>query len=438
MSESPEEAKAGDYGPVLHGGHGGGRRKGRRAVRYVAAFTGALLLFGTGLLSTLLWLGGGVERIEIAGLTGAPDSLPEQPTSGDQVLEEVAGVTNVLVVGSDSREGLSEEELLRLGTRDDGHADLTDTLMVVQLDADNDRAQVLSFPRDLLVTHCDGSRGRINAAYRLGEEQESFTGPECLVKTVTGLTGISVDHYLQVNFEGFIQAVDAVGGVTFHIDEPLSDRRAGLELQPGCVTFDGAKALGFVRARHLDSDYGRIARQQRFMRELLAEVTSVETLTNPAKIMSLVRAVGASVTTDDQLSTVEMAQLAYTFRELTNEGLEAYTVPGYDDEWNGASVQVMDEDEADELFAQFRRAAVPSIAADTVPDPDPVPGPEPSDREGVGYGEQPSSHGDTGVASGDPTTEGPGPTGFETEADPEADPDPEPTFAGAEVSEVAC
>ncbi|MPZ88745.1 MAG: hypothetical protein GEU81_11860 [Nitriliruptorales bacterium] len=431
MTDIREEAKEEDYGPVLSGGQGRERRRGRRGVRYVATFMGAALLFGAGLFGTLLWVGGGVERIEIAGLTGTSDTQPEQSSSGESVLQEVTGVTNVLLVGSDSRTGLSEEQLLRLGTHDDGDADLTDTLMLVQLDAENHRAQALSFPRDLLVTHCDGSRGRINAAFRLGEERESFTGPGCLVETVARLSGIDIDHYVHVNFEGFIQAVDAIGGVTFHIDEPLRDRPAGLDLQPGCVTFDGAKALGFVRARHLDSDYGRIARQQRFMRELLAEATSIETLTNPAKVMRLVRAVGGSLTTDDQLSTLQMAQLAYTFRELTNDGLETYTVPGYDEEWNGASVQVMDEDEARELFARFRETNGALIAADATPGLNHGEG----DGDGFADGEATSPPDDSAVA---PSTEAATDWGGADSAESEIDPGPEATFAGAEVSGVAC
>lgn len=436
MPHFAKEPDAEDYGPLLRGGQDPAPRRGRRAARYVAGFMGALMLFGAGLFGTLLWLGGGVARIEVAGLTGTSDSQANSDLA-EPVLQEVTGVTNVLAVGSDSREGLTEEQLLQLGTQDDGGPNLTDTIILVQLDAENDRAQVLSFPRDLLVTHCDGSRGRINAAFNLGDELEGRTGPECVVQTVRRLTGISIDHYVQVNFEGFIEAVDAVGGVSFHIDEPLRDNHAGLDLEPGCVTFDGAKALGFVRARHLDSDFGRIARQQRFMRELLGRATSLETLTNPARITGLVRAVSASLTTDEQLSTLEMAQLAYTFRELTNEELETYTVPGYDAEWNGASVLMLEEDQAAQLFAQFRQSTAPSIAAgsesasesavssdsDSLPDSGKVAGP----------GEKTSIGQDSGVAVGaaEPAA------GAGTLA-PEADPSPDPTYAGSKISDVDC
>jgi LCP family protein required for cell wall assembly len=160
------------------------------------------------------------------------------------------GRMNVLVVGSDSREGLTDEELQRLGTEPvEGRR--TDTIFLLSLQGG--RAAMLSFPRDLYATHCDGRQGRINAAYNTG-------GPSCLVETVQLMTGIPVTHYLEVNFLGFMRVVDAVDGVTVWLDRPMVDRLAGVDLPAGCVRLDGAGALGFVRSRHVHDAIGRVAR----------------------------------------------------------------------------------------------------------------------------------------------------------------------------------
>jgi len=361
VSDIAEELRSGQFGPVFQGG----RFRARGAIdwrRLALTLTAVLGVLAFGTVSTvgvLVYLGvQKVDRISIAGLGEVGDQVripngEERNASRGAGIDEVTDVRNVLLVGTDSREGLTDEQLLRLGTEDEG-TNLTDTIMLFQLDPKADHATVLSFPRDLLVTYCDGSKGRINKAYQTGQDT-SFGGPGCLVRTIQDLTTIPIDHYVEVDFAGFIDAVDAVGGVTFYVDEPLTDRYAGLDVDPGCVTFDGAKALGFVRARHLgDDDFGRIARQQRFLRELVSESTSLDTLTNPARIVSLVNAVAGSITTDDQLSTGDMVELAYSFRELSNAGLDTRTVPGQPGMWGDAAVVFLDDAESARLFSDFR------------------------------------------------------------------------------------
>lgn len=372
------------------------------AVIFLGAATtlGALALVGSR----------GISTVDI----GSRDRQ-EAVAEGEQgtVLAEVEGITNVLLVGSDSREGLTGEEMVQLGTDDDGRdgsGGLTDTLMLVQLDAEEDRASLLSFPRDLLVTHCDGTRGRINAAFSYGEELEPGGGPACLVDTVENLTGVPVDHYVQVDFEGFIDAVNELGGVTFYVDEPLNDVRAGLDIPAGCVTFDGAKALAFVRARHLDNDFGRAARQQRFLREMIDEASSFDTLTNPTRLLGFTQAIGNAITTDEGLSSaMDRAGLAWTFRELSNEGIDTRVVPAFDENFNGASVLVIDEQHAEPLFAQFRAGSRPSAS----PAPSALP-----------------------QTAAPQATVTPPPSA--APSPPVATPEPEPTFAGAARSTVEC
>jgi len=356
-----EELKVGSFGPVVLGGHDrsrGGLEWGRLAAT-VCTFLLVFAFFTGATLGALAYAGFlSIEQLEVPGLevdgTEVPVVEDADPADGDEPeVTEVTGRQNILLVGSDSREGLTDQQLLALGTEDEG-TNLTDTVILMQLDADAGRASMLSFPRDLLVTRCDGTRGRINSAFEHGEES-AVGGPGCLVQTVTNLTGIPVHHYVQIDFRGFLGAVDAVGGVTFYLDEPLRDVAAGLDVPAGCVTFDGTRALGFVRARKsLDSDFGRIARQQRFLRELVDEAASLQTLANPARLLALVRTLSGSISTDDQLSSSEMVSLAYTFRGLSNSGLDTRVVPGTPTIWNGADVVELDEPAARALFNDFR------------------------------------------------------------------------------------
>lgn len=409
MTQTAVRLPSEEYGPPLRGR--ARRLAGRRRALTVALVIVAVLVLGaSATFGALMYFGtsGSIVDLGRQRQTAETDIEATGP-----VLAGVEGVTNVLLVGSDSREGLTEDELLELGTDDDERDDssgLTDTIMLVQLDAEEGRASVLSFPRDLLVTHCDGTRGRINAAFKYGEELEEGNGARCLVETVTGLTGVFIHHYVQVDFQGFIRAVDELGGVTFYVDEPLVDERAGLDIPAGCVTFDGPKALSFVRARYLDpeADLGRVARQQRFLREMVNEAASFETLSNPSRLLGFVGAVGDSITTDAELSSAfDRANLVWTFRKLSNDGIDTHVVPAYDDEWNGASVLVADEEAAEALFAQFRAGSF------STPEPSvPPPAAEP-----------------TAPGTAAPVVPPPA---------PELAPAPSPTFAGATPSTIPC
>jgi LCP family protein required for cell wall assembly len=413
VTQTAPERTSEDFGPPLRGRHRRFAVRRYRLAVIVLGIFGVLFLGAASTLGALAFVGAsGISTVDIGGrerIAPASEGAVEEP-----LLEGVTGITNILLVGSDSREGLTGEELLQLGTDDDERADsagLTDTIMLVQLDAEENRASVLSFPRDLLVTLCDGSTGRINGAFRDGEDMATGGGPSCLVETVETLTGVPIDHYVQIDFEGFIDAVNELGGVTFYVEEPLTDERAGLDIPAGCVTFDGAKALAFVRARYLDpeADLGRVARQQRFLREMLDKATSLDTLTNPSRLLGFVRAMGNAVTTDEGLSSaLDRANLAWTFRSLSNEGIDTHVVPAYDDVWNGAEVLIVDDDRAEPLFAQFRAGSrvTPSPSAVASPSPSAVLSP----------GATPPSAAPSPV----PTVE------------------PEPTFLGAARSAVEC
>ena len=282
------------------------------------------------------------------------DGDPDADEPDEEDIEEIDEVLNVLMVGNDSRDALSDEQLEELGTHREGDGvGLTDTIMLVQLDPRRDGASILSFPRDLRVERCNESTGKINAAYAIGEGMDTG-GPSCLVQTVTELTDIPIHHYVEVDLAGFIDVVEALGGVSMYLDEPITDRYAGLDLPQGCVTLDGAESLGFVRARRIDNDFGRIARQQRFAREVVAQAASVETLVNIPRMYSLVEAASRAVVTDDAFGIDKMQRLAFSLRDMSPEALSTRTVPGYGENIDGVSYVVPNEDQAEELYSAFR------------------------------------------------------------------------------------
>ena len=175
------------------------------------------------------------------------------------------GAMNILLVGSDSRAGLSRRQLGRIQTVEVAGR-RTDTIIVLHVSPDRDKAVMVSLPRDLRAS-INGRTNKINAAY-------AFGGPDLLVKTVSETTGLPINHYAEIDFAGFLKVVDALGGITLcnRSGHRLDDRYANLHMGPGCQEMNGVKALAFVRARHVDSDFGRIGRQQEFMRAVLAEV----------------------------------------------------------------------------------------------------------------------------------------------------------------------
>lgn len=279
----------------------------------------------------------------------ASTRIPREP------VEHLAGgsrPTHVLVAGSDSREGLTEDEQRELAT---GSADVfdgerTDTVFVMTFDGGD--VALLSFPRDLWVERCDGSTGRLNVA-------QSIDGPSCLVRTVRDVSGIEISHYLGVTFGGFRDMVDAVGGVEMCLEDPISDRDAGIDLEAGCQVLDGADALGYVRVRNIDDDLQRIQRQQRFVRALAGELSQPSTLFNPVRLWSLSGEAGDAIVADDQLGVLGLGRLGLAMRGLASGEVAAYTVPADPARTDaGADVLHVRDPEAEELFARFRDGSI--------------------------------------------------------------------------------
>jgi LCP family protein required for cell wall assembly len=354
---SGQRLEPGQFGPLLRGGRDRGSRWPRVAIVALSAVVTLALVVGAVGAALMIYGERSIKKTDVDGVVGSAPFGGDGEWAGVDI-RAIADVRNILVVGNDSREGLSEDQLLRLGT-EPADGDRTDTVMLVQLDPGREQAAVLSFPRDLLVTRCDGSRGRINGAYGIGE-QDGTGGSSCLVQTVTDFTGIPIHHYVEVNFAGFVDVVDTLGGVTMYLEEPLQDGHAGLDLPAGCVTLDGIDALSFVRARRLDptGDFGRMARQQRFIRELMDEVTKVGVLLNVPKLFVLVEALGRTVETDRDLSLREMRRIAFSLRNVTPDGIDVRTVPAVPRTIDDADYVVAKEEEAETLFQSFRDGTV--------------------------------------------------------------------------------
>ena len=350
MPPGAPQAATGEFGPPLSGGRH--RRPGslnwRRITVFCAAFLAVSLVTATGTAAVLVWYGERqIESVDVE--TAVPG---DSDGDGSVDIPELADLRNVLLVGSDSREGLSERERRNLGTGDfDGVR--TDTIMLVQLDPERHGAAMLSFPRDLLVERCDGTQGRINGAFEIGR-QSGVGGPTCVVRTVANLTGIPIHHYAQIDFEGFVDVVDTLGGVRLYLNEPIQDEDAHVDLPSGCVTLTGRQALGFVRVRKIDNDFGRIARQQRFIREIVDQVTSASVALNIPKLFSLVEAGAKAVDTDPSLSLGVMRQIAFSFRDISSDRIDTRTVPGFNRLIDGVAYVVPDPSSAEPLFAAFR------------------------------------------------------------------------------------
>ncbi|GHB08280.1 LytR family transcriptional regulator [Streptomyces thermoviolaceus subsp. thermoviolaceus] len=269
---------------------------------------------------------------------------------------------NVLLVGTDGRDGLTAQERrrYRLGGEP---CHCTDTMMIVHLSADRERASVVSLPRDTYVqlpASTDPRTGRLrpphavklNAAYAEG-------GPALTVRTVESLTHLKIDHYLEVDFTTFMRTVDVLGGVRLCTTEPLKDSYTGLDLPAGTHTLGGGQALQYVRSRHLDAvgDLGRMQRQQRFLAALIDRATSSRVLLNPIKFRDVTRAVLGSVRADRNFHTDELLDLGRAMRNFSPASSEFTTVPiaraSYPVPGLGSTVQ-WDEGKAQQLFRKLR------------------------------------------------------------------------------------
>ncbi len=184
---------------------------------------------------------------------------------------------------------------------------------------------LVSLPRDSIVNIPGHGREKINSAYGRGGGAAG-SGPELLVSTVEGATGLKIDHYVQIGFLGVVSVVDAVGGVYMCVPESIKDPKAALNIKKGCQTLDQATALGYVRTRATaSSDFGRVERQRAFISALLDKVMSPAVLLNPFRLVPLATGLSSAITVDSGDHVWNLAQLGLAMRGV-GDGIST-TVP---------------------------------------------------------------------------------------------------------------
>ncbi|QKW03272.1 LCP family protein [Streptomyces sp. NA02536] len=336
---------------------GGGRRRPKRRhwgrIVLLSLLAVVLAAGGTG-----YWLysdlNGNIDGVDLDEALG--EDRPEKlPTSGQ----------NVLVLGSDSRAG----DNAGLGTGKVAGA-RSDTALVMHIPEGRRQAVAVSIPRDTLVTRpectkADGSalpqaeRVMFNSVY-------STAGPACVVKTVEKMSGVRMDHYMEIDFAGFKGLVDAIGGVTVTVDEPIKDSSSGLDLSAGTHKLDGTDSLAFVRTRHGvgdGSDLGRIGLQQQFMIALLSEVKKQDLFGSPTKTYKIADTLTSALTTDSELASLtSLADFARSMNGVDPASMETVMLPVAYDKTDPNRV-VAAQPQADQLWKAIRSdAEIPESA----------------------------------------------------------------------------
>jgi LCP family protein required for cell wall assembly len=217
--------------------------------------------------------------------------------------------TTWLITGSDSRQGLTNKEIRKFSTGFDIGGQRSDTIMVVHIPSGGGKPVLMSIPRDSYVPIPGYGSNKINAAF-------AFGGPRLLAETVQNLTGLRIDHFMEIGFGGFVRVIDAIGGVRICLKAPLDDPSSGLHLSKGCHTLSGGHALGFVRSRHTFStqDLQRIQNQRLFLKALLTKLTSNGVILNPFSSLPAASGVAGSLEVDDGTSLYQLLEVAFALR----------------------------------------------------------------------------------------------------------------------------
>jgi LCP family protein required for cell wall assembly len=242
------------------------------------------------------------------------NDVPDGDRPGDQP------GTTILLVGSDSRQGMSEEERDELGTGDAG-GQRADTMMIYYIPPSGAPA-LISLPRDSFVAIPGNGENKLNAAY-------AFGGPQLLVHTVEQATGLRIDGYLEIGFAGFANLVDAVGGVEVCLDEAIQDTDSHLDLPAGCQTLDGVNALAYVRMRKADptGDIGRIARQREILSKVAQQAMSPATILNPIRWQKTCFAIAGVVTHGEDTGLGTMGKIALSADNFVKGDVISMVVP---------------------------------------------------------------------------------------------------------------
>jgi LCP family protein required for cell wall assembly len=298
----------------------------------------------------------------------------------------INNVCNYLLLGSDSRAGLSPSQQKAFGTNgQSGGGYNSDVIMLVHTDPSLQKAIILSFPRDLWVNIPGHGEGKINSSFGLGGgiKGNDAGGPSLVARTVSAITGLKINHYLYVDLKGFEGVVNTLNGVDMCISsenvntpgyvagtdaqgQPTStyyseaghivDPNTGLDVVPGCQRLNAQQALAYVRTRHLpcdavSPDYFRIGRQQQFLRAVLNRMLQPTEL---AQLQSLIGPILSSMRRDSELTIADLAYLVGQLRGVSTGAVEFRSVPAYPITVNGLSALRMDPS-AQQIFRAIRQ-----------------------------------------------------------------------------------
>ncbi len=291
------------------------------------------------------------------------DAVPAGASSGSG--------QNILLVGNDSRAGLSAAELKDVATQAESGLN-TDTMLLVHIPADGRQATAVSMPRDSWVNIPGVGMEKLNAAYANGAcangcgahltTAQKEAGARKLVETVDQLSGLHIDHYVEVGLLGFYKITNVLGGVTVCLKEPAKDHYSGIDLPAGVQTIKGTQALAFVRQRHglVGGDLSRVKRQQAFLSAVADKVLTADTLLKPWKLKPLLDSVATSLTVDKDFDPVgELERL----RELAAGNVKFETMPvGSSQYFNGKDALQVDPAKVKAFFAGVAKGSVSSSA----------------------------------------------------------------------------
>ena len=325
-----------DDGPLLSRRGNPRRTRGQRALLGLLVFLVLVFVAAAGVAGYTVNKYESIERVRDIKIAEAPKGEPQ----------------NFLLVGSDTREGTADAAEVG-GQR-------SDTIMVLRVDPESDRLSIVSFPRDLMLDiPALGRRGQINSAYELEN------GEQALIDTINQNFGIPINHYVEVNFNGFKQLTDAIGGVNLFFPNAVRDDQTGLFVETlGCVNLNGEQALAFARSRHLEyrapegwrsdlyADLSRVQRQQIFIRRALTK-TLADVKSNPLRIQQLIDIGVGNVRLDGDMGVGDILDLANQFKSFSADKLETYPLPVLDDPTNRNRV-IVDATKADPILNVFR------------------------------------------------------------------------------------
>jgi LCP family protein required for cell wall assembly len=322
---TPEPGIPGETGTTGPRHRAKGRRRKPRDKRkslLITAWTaaGIVVLGGTGAGYLYFKLNGNLKSVNIDQALGT--DRPQKVDNGSE---------NILVLGSDTRSG--SNKALGGGT-DDGSA-RSDTAMIVHVYEGHKKASVVSIPRDTLIDRpqCTDTDGKTHDAASdvMFNESYSTGGAACTVKTVESITGIRMDHFLEVDFSGFQKLIDELGGVEVTTTKDINDPDSHLDLKAGTHQLTGKQALGLVRTRHGvgdGSDLGRIQLQQAFIKALINQVKDINLFGNPKRLYDLADTATNAVTTDSDLGSVnKLMSFAGGLKGISSKNMNMVTMP---------------------------------------------------------------------------------------------------------------